>query len=209
MDLTKAAEPRSDQMNAEDLLSGPRTFTITAVTEGSSEQPVNIYLSEYDPGKPFKPSKTVIKLLILAWGPESDAYIGRRFTLYCEESVKWAGKPVGGIRVSHMSHIKRKIVALLSETKGKKSPHTVEPLPDELAPPHRPAGPLDGLVAAFGRAEISDKAERLGYCRWVVERDIGSARDLTAAEVQEVVEALDAGIKPVREPAGDAEQSTS
>jgi|GEM_PF-1867921 len=197
MDLTKAAEPRSDQMNAEDLLSGARTFTITAVTEGSSEQPVNIYLAEYDPGKPWKPAKTVIKLLILGWGPESDNYIGRRVTLYTEESVKWAGKPVGGIRISHMSHLKRKIVAMLSETKGKKLPHTIEPLPDEPAPvQQRPAGPLDALVAAFTDRKITDAAERLAYCRWVVERDISSAKDLTPAEVTEVIEALQAGIGP-------------
>jgi len=200
MDLTKAAEPRSDQMNADDLISGPRTFTITAVTEGTSEQPVNYYLAEYDPGKPFKPSKTVIKLLILGWGPESDDHVGKRFTLYCEESVKWAGKAVGGIRVSHMSGLKKKIVANLAETKGKKQTHIVEPLPDAPPVPARPASPLDGLVAAFTTAKITDATERLAYCQWVVERDITSAKDLKPAEVVEVVEALQAGLRPQNGP---------
>ncbi|NKV63722.1 hypothetical protein GS924_06835 [Rhodococcus hoagii] len=58
MDLTESIAPRSDQLNAEDLLSGPRTVTVEKVTKGSAEQPVNVHLVEF-PGRPFRPSKTV------------------------------------------------------------------------------------------------------------------------------------------------------
>jgi hypothetical protein len=67
MDLTDSIAPRSDQMNAEDLLTGPRTFTVTEVRKGSSaEQPVSIYLAEFPSDRPFKPSKTVRRILVSA-----------------------------------------------------------------------------------------------------------------------------------------------
>jgi hypothetical protein len=67
MDMTDTIVPKSDQLNAEDLLTGPRTFTITEVRKGSAEQPVDIHLAEF-PGRPFKPSKTVRRILVSAWG---------------------------------------------------------------------------------------------------------------------------------------------
>jgi hypothetical protein len=188
MDLTKSIEPKSDQMNAEDLLSGPRTFTITEVREGNAEQPVWVYFAEFDPGKPFKPSKTVRKLMVLAWGPDSDVMIGQRMTLFCDDTVKWAGKPVGGIRVSHMSGMKKKLAANLSETKGKRVTHVVELLADAPVRHQAPeADPLDALVAAFDARGITYPVDRLAYCSEVTKRPLGSARDMTPAEVAAVV----------------------
>jgi hypothetical protein len=40
---------------------------------------------------------------------------------------------VGGIRVSHLSHIAETVTANLTETRGKRKIHTVEPLPDAPA----------------------------------------------------------------------------
>ena len=54
--MTQSIAPKSDQLNAEDLLTGPRTFTITEVVEGNAEQPVNVHLAEM-PGRPWRPSK--------------------------------------------------------------------------------------------------------------------------------------------------------
>jgi hypothetical protein len=55
---------------------------------------------------PFKPSKTVVRILAYAWGKETDDWPeNARMTLYRDEKVKWAGQEVGGIRVSHLSHI--------------------------------------------------------------------------------------------------------
>ena len=44
MNLTDSIVPRSDQANAEDFLSGPRTFTIEKVVAGTAEQPVDVHL---------------------------------------------------------------------------------------------------------------------------------------------------------------------
>lgn len=134
MDLTDTIVPRSDQLNSDDLFASPRTVTITDVRAGNAEQPVDIHLAEY-PGRPFKPSKTVRRILVAAWGKDGDAYVGRRLTLYRDPDVKFGGQDVGGIRVSHMSHIDKPMKLALTVSKGKKAPHIVQPLKEDAAHP--------------------------------------------------------------------------
>jgi hypothetical protein len=120
--------PRSDQLNSDNLLTGPITVKITAVTvKGGQEQPVSISY-EGDNGKPYKPCKIMCRVLVGAWGADSAQYVGRSLTLYCDPSVKWGGMAVGGIRISHMSHIPEAITMALTVTKGSKKPFTVKPL---------------------------------------------------------------------------------
>lgn len=143
MDLSTYAAPKSDQMNAEDLLAGPMTVTIVEVREtGSEQQPIAIRLAEFP--RPWKPAKTAIRVMIAGWGREAKAYEGRRLTLFRDPTVKWAGEPIGGIRISHMSHIPKKFAVYLSESKQKRAPHVVEPLPDNA--PSSP--PIDEATVA-------------------------------------------------------------
>lgn len=136
MDLTESIAPKSDQLDAEDLLTGPRLVTIAAVREGpSKEQPVNVYLREFD--RPWRPSKTVRRILVAAWGAEASAYTGRRLVIYRDPEVRFGGMAVGGIRVSHMSHIEQRFTIALASTRGKRSPHIIEPLPKEGTPDRR------------------------------------------------------------------------
>ena len=134
MDMTASIAPKSDQLNAEDLLSGPRTFTIEKVEQGTAEQPVNVHLVEF-PGRPFKPSKTVRRLMVAAWGPDTATYPSKRMTLYRDPAVKFGGMDVGGIRVSHMSGLTKRLTVALTVTRGKRAPYVVEPLPDAPKPP--------------------------------------------------------------------------
>jgi hypothetical protein len=132
MNLSQAIIARSDQLNADDLISGPRTFTIKEVRRGDAEQPVAIVLAEFPANRPFKPSKTVVRILAFAWGEETDDWPENpRVTLYRDEKVKWAGQEIGGIRVSHMSHIDKPLKVALAESKGKKSLWRVDPLPND------------------------------------------------------------------------------
>jgi hypothetical protein len=132
MNLSQAILARSDQLNADDLIGGPRTFTVKEVRRGDADQPVAIVLEEFPANRPFKPSKTVLRLLAHGWGEETGDWPERpRFTLYRDAKVKWAGQEIGGIRVSHMSHIKEPLKIALAESKGKKSLHRVDPLPDD------------------------------------------------------------------------------
>ncbi|MGC5249566.1 hypothetical protein ACPXB3_21885 [Gordonia sp. DT219] len=170
MDLTDTIAPRSDQLNAEDLLTGPRTVTVTKVARGSAEQPVNIDTAEFGPGRPFKPSKTVRRILVAAWGAEASEYVGRKMRLYRDPSVRFGGQDVGGIRVSHLSHIDKPITVALTVTRGKRAPHTVEPLavyyapiPESFADKVRTGGLTDEdrqkAIAYLGKLTNADPAE--------------------------------------------------
>jgi hypothetical protein len=152
MDLSKTIIAKSDQLNADDLITGPRTFTVVEVRPGSEEQPVSIVLAEWPRNRPFKPSKTVQRILAYCWGAETDDWPkDARMTLFRDEKVKWAGEEVGGIRVSHLSHIKGPQKIALQESKHKKSLHTIQPLPD--APVVEKAAPTVSPEVAALRAE--------------------------------------------------------
>lgn len=140
MDLSSTIIPKSDQINAEDLLTGPVTVTVESVSRGGAEQPVDIHLVEY-PGRAYRPSKTMRRVLVKAWGKESDNYSGRRMTLYRDPDVKFGGQKVGGIKISHLSHIDRGFSMALTETKGKRTPHTVDVLADTARPSPQPSEP--------------------------------------------------------------------
>jgi len=145
MDLTETIAPKSDQINAEDLLTGPRTFTIEQVSAGSPEQPVNVHLVEL-PGRPYRPSKSMRRVMVSAWGADASAYAGRRLTLYRDPEVTFGRDKVGGIKISHLSHIDKKLTLALTTTRGKRAPFTVEPL-RETAPTPTQAEPTPDQVA--------------------------------------------------------------
>jgi hypothetical protein len=135
MDLSASIIAKSDQMDYSDFIAGPRTATITEVRPGPTvEQPVEIVLAEFD--RPWRPAKSMRRVLVAAWGSDSNNYIGRRMTLFGDPSVKWGGIAIGGIRLSHVSHITKPLTVALTESKGKRKPFSVDPLPD--APPAQP-----------------------------------------------------------------------
>jgi hypothetical protein len=136
--LSDTIVPKSDQLNADSLLSGPLTIMVTGVSRGNAEQPVTIHYAD-DNGMPYKPCKSMRKVLIFAWGDDGREWIGKSMTLYNNPDVKWGGVKVGGIRISHLSHIKSDIAISLASTKGKKESHTIKLLQVKKAAPAKPA----------------------------------------------------------------------
>ncbi len=126
-DMRAVIVPKSDQMNADDLIGGPITITITEVQIKPGEQPVSIFF-EGDSGKPYRCCKSMAKVMVNCWGPDANNYIGRSMTLYRDPKVKWGGMEVGGIRISHMSDIAAAQTMALTETRGNKKLFTVKPL---------------------------------------------------------------------------------
>lgn len=120
-------EPNSEQVNAEDFLGGPMEVTITGHRRGTAEQPVFIDLAEF-PGRTYRPGKTMRRMMVAAWGPNPANYAGRRMTLYNDPEVRFGKSAVGGIRISHMSHIDGPVTANLMVSRGKRAPFTVQPL---------------------------------------------------------------------------------
>lgn len=126
-DMSAVIVPKSDQINAEDFLAGPGVFTIddVAISPGT-EQPVSIKLAGEK--RVWRPCKSMSRVLVSAWGPDARQYVGRSVRLFCDPNVTWGGMKVGGIRISHMSHIERDMVIALTATKGKKVMATIKPL---------------------------------------------------------------------------------
>ncbi len=126
-DMRKTIVPKSDQQNYDNFLGGPRTIRITKIEILGGEQPVAVHF-EGDDGKPFKPCKSMRRVMVAIWGGDANNYVGRSMTLYGDPKVKWGGEAVGGIRISHMSDIKEKVEMALTATRGSRKPYTVLPL---------------------------------------------------------------------------------
>lgn len=132
-DMSVVIQPKSDQVNADDFIGGPRTFTIEAVhINPDADQPVQIQL--VGEKRVWRPCKSMSRVLVAGWGPDAKTYTGRSVTLYRDPKVKWGGMEVGGIRISHMTHIERDMMIQLTATKGKRAPHVVKPLAAEVKP---------------------------------------------------------------------------
>src|SRR3546814_12888811 len=97
------------------------------------------------------------RVLVSAWGPDANAYSGRSLTLYRDPKVKWGGMEIGGIRVSHMSHIERDMVMALTATKGKRAPYTVKVLAAQKEQPKQSVDP-----AEIGRASWRERVCQYG-----------------------------------------------
>lgn len=154
-DMSQVIIPKSDQINADDLIAGPRTYTVEAIAiSPGTEQPVSIKMIGEQ--RVWRPCKSMSRVLVSAWGPDAKAYIGRSVTLYRDPKVKWGGMEVGGIRVSHMSHIEREMLLQLTATKGKRAPHIIKPLAD--APAHDRAAEwvADHLAALDDATHLDD-----------------------------------------------------
>jgi hypothetical protein len=132
VDLTESIAPKSDQLNADDLMAGPLTVTIADVAKGSPEQPVDVRLVEF-PGRAYRPSKSMRRVMVSAWGPEASTYAGHRLTLVRNPEITFGRDKVGGIEISHLSHIDKPLTIALTATRGKRKNFTVTPLVEAAA----------------------------------------------------------------------------
>ncbi len=147
MNISETTAPKSDQQNYDDYIAGPKTVTISEVKRGSAEQPVELHLVEY-PGRPYRPGKSMRRVLLHCWGDDASKYVGRKMTLFGDPTVQWGGQAVGGIRIAALSHIEKPQSINLTVTRGKRAPFVVEPLAT-AATNHR-----DALTKASTRAEL-------------------------------------------------------
>lgn len=155
--LLKSVEPKSDQLNADDLVGGPVTVRVTDVKRGkTAEQPVWLELQGYE-GRPYKPCKSMRRVLIMLWGDSPAKWAGRSMTLFCDPSVSFGGMRVGGIRISHMSDIDKEVTLLLTTTRGKRGECKIQPLAVQ-----KPAdNMLERALKAVAAATDLDKLEAI------------------------------------------------
>lgn len=160
-DMINPTKPKSDQMNADSLIGGPRTIKITKVViKDSAEQPISVFF-DGDDGKPWKPCKSMARVMMEVWkSSDSKTYIGKSMTLYRDPEAVFSGAKVGGIRISHMSHIDGDINVMLTVSRGHKKPFTVKPLKTSTAAPI----PSDELIDAGNSAAMGGVA---AYKAWI------------------------------------------
>ena len=164
-DIIESAKPKSDQINADDLIAGTITGRIVRIAKGSAEQPVNIYLDTV-PGKAWRPCKSERRILIEMWGADPTAWKGQAVRLHRDPSAKWEGKPVGGVRIEAAT-IARPLVTSSTVSRGKKQARTIGVLQVQASKPEptfedlraalvtrvREKGMADEIDAAFGDPE--------------------------------------------------------
>ena len=125
-DITSTLVPKSNQINAEDLLVGPVVVQISRVTACNGDHPIAVHLEGYS--RPWLPCLTAIRLLVACWGINATVWPGRWVRLYCDPEVEYGGKRVGGVRFDGASHLERPVEQSLTVTRGKRRLHRVEPL---------------------------------------------------------------------------------
>jgi len=157
-DMAASIEARSEQIDADNLISGPIDVTIKAVTRGpSNEQPIQIVLQETPLF--YRPNKTFRRALIGCFGDDSTNWIGKRLRLARDANVMFGGVKVGGTIVTHAS-IEAPVVFMLSTKRGKKSAVSIDVIPPIQKPVPMPAKVKEAaaVITKPARGTISGNA---------------------------------------------------
>jgi hypothetical protein len=132
LDVSATIVAKSDQLNSDDLIAGPIVVKVLNVKRCADEQPIAVEISDH---KPWKPCKTMRRVLVQAWGADAKKWIGKSVVLKRDPKVKWAGQEVGGIRVQALSDIPRDMDIALTATRGKKELVTIKRLDPKASLP--------------------------------------------------------------------------
>lgn len=189
MNITDTIDPKVDQLTADHLIGRTLTIRVTDVRLAAGEQPCEIRY-EGDNGLPYRPGKSMRRVLVHCWGGDVKLYAGRSMTLYRDDDVQFGGLKVGGIRISHLSDIKEAMTLALTAKKGSKKAFKVQPLRVEAA---KPAEDKAALVAAdlISRAEacadmaaleaLTSDAKVIQQRAWLAKNRPRMADEVTAA----------------------------
>lgn len=121
-------------LNASDLTGAPIVATIAGARRGDAAKPVVVDLVGMD-GRPWKPSKGMLRVIAHAWGTESDVWAGRSVKLVNNPEVIYAGEPVGGVEVVAMSHIPAPFTIPVRISQKKVKQHHVDVLAEPATEP--------------------------------------------------------------------------
>lgn len=183
MDITDALAPNSDQLDAIELVT-PRTFTIAAggrlaVRDGKTV--AEIALEGFP--RVWRPSKGMLDVLARCWGSDAKQWVGRRVTLYNDPDVTFGKDRVGGIRVSHLSHIDGpQTVNIRASGRGRSpKPWKVQPLADNPVDP----AVVDAAHAAINQATTTQKLDEIAAhaTRIGIHAEVASAIEQRRAEL--------------------------
>ena len=198
-DISDLIAPKSDQLNGDDFVTGPVDVTILAAKRsGTPQQPVWLTVSGYD--RPWKPCKTTLRLMAEAWKTtKTQEWVGKSARLFRDPSVVYGGKEVGGIRVSHLSHIERGFATPVSISKAVKRVWKIDVLPAQPLAVEAPKPAASGVIPNFIKS-ARDAAGRGTDAFRVWCKANPAWRDIPAATMEElraVCQAADDADDPV------------
>jgi len=135
MDITEALAPASDQLDAVELVN-PRTFTIdTGSSLGQRDGKTVAEIRLLNFARVWRPSKGMLDVLAACWGTDAKQWVGHQVTVYNDPEVMFGKDKVGGVRISHLSHIdKARTVTIRGAGAGRKKQWPVQPLTEAVAP---------------------------------------------------------------------------
>jgi len=181
-----AIVPRSDQLNADDLIGGPATVTITGAREGSNkEQPIEILLAEFD--RPWRPCKTMLRIISTAYTVEAVKWVGHQLILYRDPEVTFGPLKVGGIRISHMTGLENNQAKTFCVTasRTKKVNIRIEPLLPSLSATEEAY--IADAQSEIAAAETPEMLKAIGFILQKKSQAVQKAvRPLYAAKLAEI-----------------------
>lgn len=163
LDFSTTIIPKSDQLNADDLIAGNMVITVTKVIKSNDpKQPMIVHYIG-DNGRPYKPCLTMRRILIAEWG-KSGKWEGRSMMLYRDPEVHFGPEKVGGIKICGMTHIPHDKVHMITVKRGKRVPQNINALSgiDELRKTWEQTPP--NIKQALGGKEYIEKLkEKAGH----------------------------------------------
>ena len=182
-DISQALQAKSDQLNAMDIVGCEPVITIREVRYNPTAPSQKIWIFYHgDNNKPWKPSVGMGRILAGGWGVDSDNWIGKSVKIFCEPSVVYAGKEVGGVHIRAMSDIpERGINLMLAVNRSKRVPFHVDFLSMT-----RPEYPQAKFKAAF---DTMVKAMHKGATIEQIIAQCQNTGDLTEAQLKALQEA--------------------
>lgn len=156
--LAKACEPKSDQLNADDLMFAPVAVKIVKVKPGNKEQPIVIELA--DGLRPYKPCKTMIRILRAHFGDNAQDWINQQLILFRDPDAEYGGVKMGGIRISHATGLTEPKTFIITTRRGRRGEYTLLPFPT-IAPAEKKY--VDDVLAEIAAAESGEQLAAIGF----------------------------------------------
>jgi len=126
--LQQALAPKSDQLNADDLIAANKIIVISGVNINLGSEQKIIINYQGDNGKPWKPSKGMGRVLTELLGGDPDKWVGETVELFRNKEIRFGKEKCGGIQIAGMSAVRNMTTLLITTAKGKKSSITIQPI---------------------------------------------------------------------------------
>jgi len=147
--LAAATAPKSDQLNADDLILANKIIRINKVLVNLQLESHKIWIHfDGDQGKPWKPSKSMARVLGEILGGDFDAWIGQHIELFRNKEITFGKEKCGGIQIAAMSALNNPVTVMVTTKRSVKSKITIQPLRINNEAPKKQSNPILKKIAS-------------------------------------------------------------